>query len=461
MKKAIKKGLAVILAMAMAAMLLPMTAVLADTAVSEGAVIHLSDPDPAASGEGWSYQDQVYTIEADATVTVTGDNQQPEASNRRIVADGTGISITLDNVSVTGLDANQSAMYLNNGSNVTVTLVGTNILTGGVSGIGDSQGSAGIRNTESTVRINGTGSLTATGSGGGAGIGGGASNNTNSNNQAGTLVIDSGTVTANGGSNAAGIGGAQGTSMTGPVTINGGIVNANGGNGAGIGGGRNATQGATVTINGGIVTATTQDDSNAAIGGGASRGGGNVNIHGGIVIAIGGAEAAGIGAGRYSSGGQISGGSLYMNGNAVVFTSSLSNNAGSEKNTDGVVRGVLFVADQGTVYGDVKLASDLNISDTQTLNIPEQASLTVGSGITLDNEGEITGQGKITITGTGEIIGAGTIAYSITLNDFGNVAPTGIMDISKTMQLMLAFILISIMLWGYILIRKTTKRKAI
>jgi hypothetical protein len=110
-----------------------------------------------------------------------------------------------------------------------------------------------------------------------AGIGGDASAP-----NAGTITINSGTVIAIGGTEAAGIGGGPGGSG-GTITINGGIVNASSGEpnsdgyaGAGIGGGNGGTAG-TITINGGQVTATgIQND--AGIGSGSNAGGGNIVI---------------------------------------------------------------------------------------------------------------------------------------------------------------------------------------
>lgn len=117
-----------------------------------------------------------------------------------------------------------------------------------------------------TLTIQGSGSVTASGGQYGAGIGSGYSESKDI--VCGDIVIESGTITATGGMNAAGIGsggiGDYSRSTTcGDITISGGNVTASGGkNGAGIGSGSsnpiigyNLSECGDITINGGTVTA--------------------------------------------------------------------------------------------------------------------------------------------------------------------------------------------------------------
>jgi|GEM_PF-2227370 len=145
-----------------------------------------------------------------------------------------------------------------------------------------------------------------------------------------TLTIEgSGTLNATGGSNEAGIGGSGG--WCGTVIINGGTVNATGGQyGAGIGGGNHGGLNAAI-INGGTVTAT-GGQHGAGIGGGAN---GNwagsyghccsVTINGGVVHAIGNGRGAGIGGGGASNNTSTviagNGGTVVINGGQVTATS--------------------------------------------------------------------------------------------------------------------------------------------
>ena len=108
-----------------------------------------------------------------------------------------------------------------------------------------------------TLTINGTGSLTANGGNNAPGIGNGDHSVTEAR---GNIIIIGGTITANGGFGGAGIGSGESCSC-GDITISGGTVNATGGVGvmgwlgAGIGSGQNGNCG-NITISGGTVTAT-------------------------------------------------------------------------------------------------------------------------------------------------------------------------------------------------------------
>ena len=155
--------------------------------------------------------------------------------------------------------------------NATIILDGTNTVETTAEGYPAIQ--AGASGT--TLTIQGSGSVTATGAKYGAGIG--ARYDTSSSFICGNIAITSGTVIASGGEDAAGIGsagiGSIGTSSTcGDIIISGGTVTATGGiYGSGIGSGSSYNIGHSSC--------------------------GNITISGGTINAIGGAGSAGIGSG--------------------------------------------------------------------------------------------------------------------------------------------------------------------
>ena len=180
------------------------------------------------TGDGWSLENNVFTITNGANVTVSGTT----TTYRIVVATGATAHITLSNASITA-----SAAFDMSGATVTLTLSGASHL------FSTNAASAGIYvSTTSTLTINSAngvgstdGTLNVWGGDRAAGIGG------NQNQNAGVITINGGTINATGG--------ATNTSHQ---------LNATGG-GAGIGGGYE-TNGGTLTINGGKVTART--DSN-------------------------------------------------------------------------------------------------------------------------------------------------------------------------------------------------------
>jgi len=232
-----------------------------------------------------TFSNNVLTVTDGARIIITTNGAN---TTRRIVVNGI-VSITLRDVSITGLSAGQTAMTLNAGARATITLEGTNILTSGIT-------RAGIQTTGATLTINGEGSLTATGgrgengaggandggNGGGAGIGG------SYGSDGGTIIINSGMIEAQGGK--AGNGG--------DAYFGGGNGKGGGGAGAGIGGGGgrgsddrsdrglNGGAGGTITINGGTVEANGGAQGNNGSNGGGLNGG--VGRGGGIGMAYGG-----------------------------------------------------------------------------------------------------------------------------------------------------------------------------
>ena len=241
-------------------------------------------------GDGWTWNNPVLTVHNGATIEIIG----AVTNGRRIVANGTS-SITLRDVSISGITTTNSSFLLNPGAHVTLTLVGTNELRGGRERAGIQAPAGTTLIIEGTDGAKGVGSLTTIGTQGGAGIGGGV------HESGGAITINSGIVTAlnviaNGIADGAGIGGGGGGTggSAGIITINGGTVIATGGDdrssGIGTGGGTvNSGAGGIVIINGGTVTATgghgrPPGEGGAAIGGRTST----VEINGGTVIANGG-----------------------------------------------------------------------------------------------------------------------------------------------------------------------------
>ena len=157
-----------------------------------------------------------------------------------------GASITLSGATISGgIVCNGSA---------TITLVGTNSVTGASDKAGIQAGGSGT-----TLTINGDGSLTVTdGSGyntyqGSAGIGASYGASSSSKSICGNITINGGTINATGGYGAAGIGAAGPYSECGNILITGGTVTATGGSyAAGIGTGCGYSLGTKSSICGNI-----------------------------------------------------------------------------------------------------------------------------------------------------------------------------------------------------------------
>ncbi len=220
------------------------------------------------------------------------------------------------------------------------------------------------------------GVLKAAGSSYSAGIGGGRKE------AGGTVTINGGAVTASSRGGAAGIGGGY-EGAGGTVTINGGIVTASsssntGTTGAGIGGGYKGA-GGTVTINGGIVTASSSNG--AGIGGGYYNVGGTVTINGGIVTA---SSSYGIGIGRGNGGGDDSNFSTGASGNAVIHTNSIEDQNGKSSWS-----GIIFIGNEGQVYGTPTPAYDFEVKAEETLKVPQGHPLHIAAGVTMTNNGTI------------------------------------------------------------------------
>lgn len=276
-----------------------------------------------------TYEGTELVITSDTILTGTA-----KSTLKTITVSGTGITVTLDNVTMTGrgqqLTGSQNPYAgIEIIGDVTLNLQGSNTIS--------SEVGAGIRVLAgNSLTIEGSGSLTATGGSESAAIG---SDKSEQHQTYGNITINSGTIIATGGSNSAGIGGgymhevrdgksqgiieinggnitATGTSGGAGIgggkeaktdnviiiRITGGTINATGTDGgAGIGGGANGKDVKEISISGGDITAisTGSGDGGAGIGGGNERGVKEINISGDayIRLAQGGNGGAGIGSG--------------------------------------------------------------------------------------------------------------------------------------------------------------------
>ena len=282
-----------------------------------------------------------------------------------------------------------------------------------------------------------------------AGIGGGYGGNFSG----GAITINGGTITATGGYAGAGIGGG-GVSASGylydkggPIIINGGTINANGGlNGAGIGDGKKGAGGRTITINGGTINAIGKDYA-AGIGSGESGSSGGrdngsiiINITGGFNTATGGWKGAGVGGGSSDQGGvtiNISGGTINATGgpnndngteyaagigkgynskktisvsitNSVVMASSISDTSSQD-----IWSGLIFNGEAGKLYGDsFNISTDCTIPSGKTLEVAAGQTVSIDDVTNFVNNGVICNSGTI----TGTVINNGTIHNTGTIS---------------------------------------------
>jgi len=236
---------------------------------SGGSFINLETASPAASGEGWSYANNIYTIHNNANVTISGST----TTKRVIVPPDTVATINLKNAEI-DVSVTSGAVALQvTGATVNLTLSGKNLFKSSLRKAGIEQKITGTLTIDRSAED--VGVLYAIGNEYAAGIGGTGAITSSANNSCGTIIINGGIIYAtNSKISGAGIGGGQ-KSQTGTVTINGGTIVALGANlgGAAIGAGNEGTIDA-VTINGGTVYAkatdvaaiTTQKNTGTSIG---------------------------------------------------------------------------------------------------------------------------------------------------------------------------------------------------
>ncbi len=278
---------------------------------------------------------------------------------RIVLVDNGNFDIIMDNANLLAEHSESAGISIGNNSTVNLKIVGTNTVT--ADQFTSNKAAISVPET-STLRIDGTGTLTAIGgdrsleeyyylnnfSEGGAGIG------SNANENSGTIIINSGTIIAEGGGlrlSGAGIGSGYGGN-SGPITINGGTIKATGGGytekevykrygdeeaGAGIGAGGSGST-APIVINNGTITAT----GGGGIYGGAGIGGSgkgkdnhNITINGGTIKATGGgvnykSDFGGAGIGSGGTGmfhnKDVSSSSITIKGGTITATGGAINN---------------------------------------------------------------------------------------------------------------------------------------
>ncbi len=214
-----------------------------------------------------------------------------------------GATVTLSNATITcgNNNGNYGWAGLTCLGSATIILKKTNIVKGFY------EDYPGIHVPEGKMLvIQGTGTLTASSNGYGAGIGGGF------NIACGDIAVMSGTIEATGGKYSAGIGGSHDSECgniyiggVAPSTYGGAAVTATGGvNGAGIGsGGQGGSCGNIMIVGSETQVTATGGTGGAGIGSGNGEGStcGTITLYAGMIVANGGAYAAGIGCGFNTS----------------------------------------------------------------------------------------------------------------------------------------------------------------
>ena len=183
------------------------------------------------------------TVERSATIDLSDANGDFNAIEGDVLTGTTSHTVTIaDGAGITLSGATISGGIVCEGT-ATITLVGTNSVSGATNTAGIQIGGSGT-----TLTINGDGTLTANGGDDSAGIGLNRAWNVTEDVVGGNIVINGGNITANGGGGGAGIGAgvtkyennAARTATVGNITIAGGSVTAVGGSNAdGIGAGQN------------------------------------------------------------------------------------------------------------------------------------------------------------------------------------------------------------------------------
>ena len=196
------------------------------------------------------------------------------AGNYKIcIADGANVELKDVTINSTGVDdSNYDWAGLTCLGDANITITGTNSVKGFYKDYPGIQAGP----TGSTLTINGTGSLAATGGDFAAGIGSGW------NATCGAITISGGTVNASSSIFGAGIGSGSASSSCGAITISGGTVMASSGYaGAGIGSGYAGSSCGAITISGGTVNASS-GKYGAGIGSGYDSTFGSITITAGI-----------------------------------------------------------------------------------------------------------------------------------------------------------------------------------
>ncbi|MCI5727343.1 MAG: hypothetical protein MR274_07540 [Clostridium sp.] len=268
-----------------------------------------------------------------------------------------------------------------------------NLTVQGYNTLQSAHGSAGVQNSQySTLTINGTGILKATGGSGACGIGGGWTNNIYVSDQyydtienrshGGTIIINSGTIISTGTNSGAGIGDGD------------------------YGGQSDYTSIATIKIYGGIVKAIT-------------------NCEGDLVGDIGRGDDHTV----YQS-------NVFYAKNTVIYANRITDTDG-KNNSNAIFFN--YYGTSGTVIGNPTLSSDLIVPEGATLTIPEGTTLNLADGAKLTVRGSVINNGSIisngTIIGKENITGSGTLTEDQMIAVSYSVAPTYTVTIPASVEL--------------------------
>ena len=303
------------------------------------------------------------------------------------VQDGATANVTLDGVTIDVNTTERACAFEVAGKGIcNLTLTGENTLESGNGKAGLQVAANRAGNIVSTLTITegSSGSLTANGGNGAAGIGGGESSS------GGTINIAGGTIVATGGDYGAGIGDGDYGGFSGWIP----------GSGS-----------AAITISGGTVT---------------------------VFAGSGGASGIGYGGDDNAQDGSFSTGTL---GHAVITTPSIK--TGNNKTEDDRKNwgGIFFInSTDGQLYGNPTVTSDFTISDSQTLTVPADATLTIDGG-TLTNEGTLTiaANAALTMNGGGTLTNEGTFTITanaaLTMNGGGALTNEGTLTLAANAAL--------------------------
>ena len=310
-------------------------------------------------------------------------------------------AITIDGGNITSEAYSGAAIggaeTASDGTSGKITINGGTInATGGYQGAGIGGGGyAG----DITVTISG-GEINATSGLLGAGIGGGSYAKGNA-----TVTITGGEINATGKGDGAAIGSGYlcGNGIVGIVTISGGKINAAGNYGAGIGSGKD-TRGE-VTISGGEINATGNYGAGIGGGEGATAFGSGITITGGVIKAASN-RGSGIGPGKCNS--FVGKPTLTIKNSPFIFASSsdgIKKGIYKQEDSDSWSNIISMDGSDGRVYGSVMTAVDFEITEGQTLSVPEDTTLTVGEGKTITNKGTIKVAGKMDSASADKVTG--------------------------------------------------------
>ena len=323
--------------------------------------------------------------------------------------------IILDNVNIdlSGTD-NACAFEVQNGAVCNLTLAGASTLKSG-------KNKAGLQvetGAELIITAGSTGKLTANGgSDGGAGIGGG------NKGSGGAITIKGGTVSANGRHGGAGIGGGL-EGAGGTIVIEGNAVVTASGNdeGAGIGHGRSGGD-TIITIKG---NASVEAYGSEFYGKSGDAIVGDITLGGNAIVTATGRYYSGNDYYASAIGGKLSSeegnhAQLFSNGfNQNILTENFTSGLIFTNDTEVYVNGKIVVGDGASclVYGDQSITENVELQQGGKMVVYENGTLTVPSGVTLTNNGSITGNtddtGGTLTDGGGTLTGTGTVADTIT-----------------------------------------------